>query len=109
MTDGTPFDPDKLYTCAMTAYRANGGGELLTKGAGLTKDEIDSRIVSTTEHDIRFYLMEYIREQKEIYPAQMNHWRFIPEDWVAKAKVREIEQLFSNYPNDEEEEEMEER
>ena len=109
MTDGTPFDPDRLYTCAMTAYRANGGGELLTKGAGLTKEEIDARIVSTTEHDIRYYLMEYIREQKEIYPAQMNHWKFIPEDWVAKAKAREIEQLFSNYPSDEEEEELEER
>ena len=53
--------------------------------------------------------MEYIREQKDIYPAQMNHWKFIPEDWVAKAKVREIEQLFSNYPSDEEEEEMDER
>ena len=108
MADGSAFDPDRLYTCAMTAYRANGGGELLTKGAGLTKEEIDARTISTTEHDIRYYLMEYIREQKDIYPASMNHWKFIPEEWVAKAKVREIELLFSN-PNEEEEEVMEER
>ena len=109
MTDGSPFDPDKLYTCAMTAYRANGGGELLTKGAGLTKEEIESRIVSTTEHDIRYYLMEFIREQKDIYPAPMNHWKFIPEEWIAKAKSREIELLFSNYSNEEEEEVLDER
>jgi len=104
MADGTPFDLDQMYTCAMTAYRANGGGELLTKGAGLTKSEIDQRTAATTEHDIRYYLMEYIREQKDIYPQPTNHWKFVPEDWIAKAKERETEQLFSSYTNEEEEE-----
>ena len=100
MADGTPFDPDKQYTCAMTAYRANGGGELLTKGAGLPKEEIDIRIVGATEHDIRFYLMQYVREMKDVYPKPMNHWKFIPEDWVQKAKEREAAALFANDDNE---------
>ena len=102
MYNGKPFYPDKLYTCTMTAYRANGGGELLTKGAELTKSEIDKRTISSTEYDIRYYLMEYIREQKDIYPKPMNHWKFIPEDWVAKDKEREMNILFSNNSNEEE-------
>ena len=36
MDDGRPFRMEDTYTVAMTAYRANGGGELLTKGAGLS-------------------------------------------------------------------------
>ena len=94
MFDGRPFSMSETYTVAMTAYRANGGGELLTKGAGLSKDEIESRIISVTEHDIRYYLMEYIKTLGTISPQPCNHWRFIPEDWAAQASERERRILF---------------
>lgn len=94
--DGKPFDLDRVYTCAMTAYRANGGGELLTKGAGIEKDEIDNRIVFTTEHDIRHYMMEYVRSRGDIHPVAKNHWRFIPDEWVSVAAERERAMLFSS-------------
>ncbi len=91
---GNAFDPEKAYMVAMTAYRANGGGELLTKGAGLSKQEIDNRIVNVSKHDIRYYLMEYIKEKDIINPQPMNHWKFVPEDWVTLATKREREILF---------------
>lgn len=94
MSDGKPFSLTDNYTVAMTAYRANGGGELLTKGAGLTKDDIERRTVRTTEKDIRYYLMEYIKEKHVITPTARHTWRFIPEDWVAAATIRERELLF---------------
>ena len=101
MSDGRPFKLDELYTVAMTAYRANGGGELLTKGAGLTKEEIDTRIESVSEHDIRYHLMEYVRELGTINPQPKGNWRFIPEEWVAVATEREKEILFrKRYNND---------
>jgi 2',3'-cyclic-nucleotide 2'-phosphodiesterase/3'-nucleotidase len=96
MDDGRPFQMDETYTVAMTAYRANGGGELLPKGAGLSKEEMDSRILSVSEHDIRYYLMEYVKELGTIDPQPQNHWRFVPEDWVAQASEREREILFGN-------------
>ena len=99
MTDGQPFDMDRFYTVAMTAYRANGGGELLTKGAGLTKEEIEARTLSSTVKDIRYYLMEYIKEKGVIHPEAHNTWKFIPEDWVAAATAREKEQLFGEANN----------
>lgn len=94
MADGTPFDPEHDYSVAMTAYRANGGGELLTKGAGLTKEEIERRILDVTPRDIRHYMMEYIEHHHNVCPQAQNHWRFIPEEWVKAAETRERELLF---------------
>jgi 2',3'-cyclic-nucleotide 2'-phosphodiesterase/3'-nucleotidase len=97
MADGKPFDLFQTYKVAMTAYRANGGGELLTKGAGLSKEEIDNRIIGHTERDIRHYLMEYIKKKKDIFPHADNHWRFIPTEWVEKATKKEKEILFGQH------------
>lgn len=94
MFDGRPFSFLDTYTVAVTAYRANGGGELLTKGAGLAKEEIDKRIIAVTEHDIRHYLMEYIQSLGTLTPEPLNHWRFVPEEWAAQAAERERKILF---------------
>lgn len=99
MSNGEDFDSDRFYTVAMTAFRANGGGELLTKGAGLSKEEIETRIVSSTAKDIRYYLMEYIKEKGTITPTARNEWKFIPEDWVEIASSRERELLFGESNN----------
>lgn len=96
MEDGHPFCMDNTYTVAMTAYRANGGGELLTKGAGLSKDEIDRRIIHISEHDIRRYLMEYVKELGIINPQPKHHWRFVPETWATQAAERERKILFGS-------------
>lgn len=95
MADGSPFSYQKTYKVAMTAYRANGGGELLTKGVGLTKEEIDRRILYFSEHDIRHYMIDYISRLKNVTPEKMGHWRFVPVDWVQAAEERERKILFS--------------
>ncbi len=38
MSNGQPFDEKKWYKVAVNSYRGNGGGELLTHGAGIPKD-----------------------------------------------------------------------
>lgn len=35
MADGSAFDMDKDYSVAVNSYRGNGGGGLLTEGAGI--------------------------------------------------------------------------
>ena len=99
MEDGRPFRMEDTYTVAMTAYRANGGGELLTKGAGLSKEEIDTRIIHISEHDIRYYLLEYVKELGTINPQPKHHWRFVPEEWATQAAERERKILFGSSPN----------
>ena len=94
MSDGQPFDPGKWYKVVMSSYRANGGGELLTKGAGIPRDELESRVVWHTDMDLRHYLTEEIRRQGVIDPQPAHNWRFVPEAWVKPALERDRIELF---------------
>ena len=94
MADGRPFEPDAVYRVAINSYRGNGGGELLTIGAGIPKEELASRIVDTTSKDLRYYLMEYIGRQGVVRPKSLDLWRFIPEEWTKDAIERDRRLLF---------------
>jgi 2',3'-cyclic-nucleotide 2'-phosphodiesterase/3'-nucleotidase len=94
MADGTPFRMDKMYKVAVNSYRGNGGGDLLTKGAGIPKQDLAKRIVFATEKDLRYYLMKRIEEVKILDPRPLNQWKFIPEKWVEPAAKRDYRLLF---------------
>ena len=96
MADGTPFDEEKMYRVAVNSYRGNGGGELLTRGAGILQDELEKRILSSTDKDLRYYLMQYIERQQTLTPRSLNQWRFIPEDWAGPASSRDYKRLFGD-------------
>ena len=93
-TDGRPFELDKYYKVAVNSYRGNGGGGHLTKGAKIPHDSIQSRILHSTEKDLRFYMMQYLRKQHSIIPKVNKNWKFIPEDWAKKAQQRDRKILF---------------
>lgn len=95
MTGGQPFDEEKWYTVAVNSYRGNGGGELLTRGAGIPKDSLDSRIIWRSEKDQRYYLMQEIERMGTINPKPNNNWRFVPEEWVKPAAERDYKLLFN--------------
>lgn len=99
MADGSPFRMDKVYTVAVNSYRGNGGGELLTKGAGISQDELQERVISSTDKDLRYYLMKYIEQKKVIEPHALNQWKFVPEEWVAPAAKRDYDFLFGKAKN----------
>jgi 2',3'-cyclic-nucleotide 2'-phosphodiesterase/3'-nucleotidase len=94
LADGKPFDLQRTYRVALNSYRGNGGGELLTKGAGIPQNELTKRIVSATNRDLRYYLMEYIKQQGTLSPRALNQWQFIPEEWTTKAAERDYNLLF---------------
>lgn len=96
MADGTPFDFDKTYKVAVNSYRGNGGGDLLTKGAGIPHDELKSRILSSTDKDLRFYLIKEIEKRGEISPVVTPNWRFVPEEYVVPAAKRDRKVLFGD-------------
>ncbi len=95
MADGTPFQMDKVYKVAVNSYRGNGGGDLLTKGARIPKEELKSRIITSTEKDLRYYLMKRIEEKKQLDPKPLNQWKFIPEEWTVPAAKRDCETVFN--------------
>lgn len=94
MADGKPFELDKQYKVAVNSYRGNGGGDLLTKGAGIPKAELSKRIIFSTDKDLRYYLMQRIEEVKVLDPKPLNQWKFIPEEWTVPAAQRDYKLLF---------------
>ena len=93
-TDGRPFDENKWYLVAMNSYRGNGGGELLTRGAGIPMDSIPSRITFMSERDQRHYLTRKIEREGKVGPKALNNWRFVPETWAKPAIERDRKLLF---------------
>lgn len=94
MSDGKPFSETKWYNVAMNSYRANGGGELLTKGAGIPHDSLKNRTVFESERDQRFYIMKEIESAGTMNPQPNKNWQFIPENWTQQAIKRDKELLF---------------
>lgn len=97
MADGTPFDMEATYRVAVNSYRGNGGGELLTKGAGIPHEELEGRIDYATDVDLRFYMLNYIEMHQTINPQSLGHWRFVPERMAAQL-IEHDRALIMNFP-----------
>lgn len=99
MADGSAFDPAASYTVAMTSYRANGGGGILSKGAGIDNAEMQRRVVALYP-EIREMVYRYIRENKKITPelignpAVIGSWKFVPESVANPLLEKDIKLIF---------------
>jgi len=99
MSNGKPFDRNKIYRVAMNSYRGNGGGGHLTKGAGIPEQELPARMIFTTEKDLRYYLHQWLTKNSPVTPTRFNNWKVIPENLAEKGKQNDIQLLFgNNYP-----------
>lgn len=74
MSDGRPFDESKTYRVAMTSYRANGGGDLLTRGAKVDPDKL---VVVDKLPDIRTLIGDYFRQADVVRPKVSDNWKFV--------------------------------
>jgi 2',3'-cyclic-nucleotide 2'-phosphodiesterase/3'-nucleotidase len=94
MSNGKPFDEKAWYKVAMNSYRGNGGGELLTRGAGIALKDIPGRIVYESEKDLRYYLMKEIEKAGVMNPKAHGNWKFVPEEWTKPALEKDKQLLF---------------
>lgn len=94
MQDGSNFDENKMYKVAVNSYRGNGGGNHLTIGAGIKKEELSKRIIASTEKDLRYYMMKWIEKNKTVNPKAAGNWKVIPEQWWAKGKEKDYKIIF---------------
>ena len=94
MSNGKPFEENKWYNVAINSYRGNGGGQLLTLGAGIPHDSLRSRIVWRSQRDQRYYFMKAIEEMGTVDPQPNHNWKFIPEAWVKEAGERDAKLIF---------------
>ena len=85
IADNRAFDPQKTYTVAINSYRGNGGGGHLTSGVGLTKQEIDERILSSTLADLRYYFIKGFEMLGTVEPVVDDNWFISPIVWATQA------------------------
>lgn len=93
-SDGRPFEAEKMYKVAVSSYRGNGGGGHFTEGVGLSPVELRSRLISSTDKDLRYFILKSIENKKVINPVPLNNWKIVPEKWVKNAMLREYPLLF---------------
>jgi 2',3'-cyclic-nucleotide 2'-phosphodiesterase/3'-nucleotidase len=93
-SNGRPFILSDTYKVAVNSYRGNGGGGHFIYGAGIDKDKLRSRIITSTDRDLRYFILKYIESKGIINPAPLNNWKIIPEEWVRTAERREYPLLF---------------
>lgn len=93
MTNGDIFDFAKKYNVALTSYRASGGGDLLTNGADIDKDDLQSRIVSRLS-DIREVIYDQLQADGKISAEKRNEWKFIPEPLVKRLSQKDYKEMF---------------
>ena len=90
--DGSGFYQDSTYAVAMTSYRANGGGNLLEKGAGINTERIQDRIVARYP-EVRDLLFTYLKEKHDLDPVAigdtkiLGEWEFVPAE-IAQPAIR---------------------
>lgn len=96
LASGEPFEPERMYTVAVNSHRACGGGELLTRGAGIPQGELAGRVVRFTGTSLRELLMATVRDEGRVAVEPLHHWRFVPEEWAQPACRRDRKALFGN-------------
>ncbi|MCK5156752.1 MAG: 5'-nucleotidase C-terminal domain-containing protein, partial [Spirochaetales bacterium] len=77
---GKPINPETVYLIAVNSYRGNGGGGHLTRGIGLTSEELRERVLYSTLQDLRFYAIRLFEYSGTILPFTDNNWKIIPEN-----------------------------
>ena len=98
MSDGKPFCENRWYNVVTNSYRGNGGGDLLTKGAGIAVESLHQRIVWQSDKGQRQCLMEQMSCSGTIAPKANNNWKFVPEEWADKAIARDKANIFRINP-----------
>ncbi|HLP71712.1 MAG TPA: bifunctional UDP-sugar hydrolase/5'-nucleotidase [Bacteroidales bacterium] len=94
LTGGKPFEMNTMYKVAVNSYRGSGGGGHLTEGVGLSQNDLAKRLITSTDKDLRFYILKYIESQGNIKPQSPKNWKIVPETWAKAAAQRDYALLF---------------
>lgn len=102
LAGGESFSLEENYLVAMTSYRRNGGGNLLTEGAGIAESEIASRVV-THYPEIRELIYNYfiqdtdgvVRKNEISDKNIVGDWRFVPEGLAERKIEADMKLLFN--------------
>lgn len=84
LSDGSPFEEEGWYNVAMTSYRASGGGAIVERGAGLSSEEAQKRIIAKYPaiRDLVcgfFAAKGTVDSQSVGNPSLIGQWNWLPD------------------------------
>jgi len=94
-SNGNSFDLNTKYKVAVNSYRGNGGGGHLTRGAKIPQEDLSKRIITSSDKDLRFYLMKWIEKEKLVTPKLIGNWKVVPENFWQTGKQKDYQLLFN--------------
>ena len=93
MTNGKPFDPDRLYRTTINSFLYGSGESAVFKATGLTHKELLKRLEISSSADVRYYMITDFalsRESgREVKVDALSNWRLVPEPLVAGCLARD--------------------
>ncbi|MBQ1884948.1 MAG: bifunctional metallophosphatase/5'-nucleotidase [Bacteroidales bacterium] len=95
-TDGRKFELDSIYKVAINSYRGNGGGGHLTDGSGISHDDLLKRIISSTDKDLRYIIMQHIEAMRIVSPKAKGNWKAIPQDFWIRGRKKDYQIMYDN-------------
>jgi 2',3'-cyclic-nucleotide 2'-phosphodiesterase/3'-nucleotidase len=94
LSNDSPFVLTEKYKVAINSYRGNGGGGHLTRGAGISKEDLSNRVILSTDKDLRYYMMRWIEKKNKITPKIIGNWKVVPVNFWKLAKERDYKILY---------------
>lgn len=88
LSNGKKFSEDTTYQVAISSYRANGGGDILEKGAGISPANFDALILGRYS-EIRDLLYKYFAADSLKKLPDNSNWKFVPESHTRTALKRD--------------------
>ena len=86
MSDGKPFEPDRMYRTTINSYLYSGSGSAVLNAIGFSKKNLASRLNCSSEADIRFYMLSYLALAREsgrvANPGHVSNWKLVPDNVV---------------------------
>jgi 2',3'-cyclic-nucleotide 2'-phosphodiesterase/3'-nucleotidase len=86
----TDFSINDTLTVAINSYRMVGGGGHLPQGLNIQHSDLTKRNILLSKTPIKSVIMDYFKTKQNIKTYNTQNWKIIPEDWVLKAKEKEI-------------------
>ncbi len=87
MSDGKPFEADRMYRTTINSYLYSGSGSAVLNAIGFSKEDMAARLNCSTEADIRFYMMSNLALAREtgmvVNTGLVSDWRLVPENVVS--------------------------
>ncbi len=71
-----------------------GGGSFNKREQGIPKEELSTRVITSTDKDIRFYLMKWIEKNKNTTPKIIGNWNVVPEKFWEIGKEKDDNILY---------------